>query len=190
MKTKRIGVNELRAIVKEAVLDFKKKSAAEKKEKTEKDKEKSEVKKESTIRVTSEQLQKMIQEAVDGKLEEMSGLVVPRPRPMEPEETSPTPKAGDKVRLASGKMASVADVDAARDMVFITLDGVKMIGLPMDYVSVVDSPSDEPADFASATPPEESEGERQGVLDKYLDRNFLAATTRDKLSKERNRPKN
>lgn len=177
MATKKISVEELRGIVKEAVQDWKAKkmSAAEKRKKTEKDKEKAEVKKESAgnIKITTEELKKMIQEAVKQKLSEEMEM---------PGET--VPKVGDKVKLASGKMATVADIDTERQMVFITKDGVKMIGVPMDYVSVAASEPEETG-LDATMPKDEGDEERLETIDKYLARPFLTAETRRKLEKER-----
>lgn len=165
---KKIGVNELRAIVKEAISDLKKKKAKP-------------VTESSTIKITMGQLRTMIREAVGKKLQEE--MEMPSAA-----AGSPTPKAGDKVQLASGKTATVADVDLGRQMVFITRDGIKMIGVPMDYVSVVDSDPEELADFSPSAPaPEEGKEERIAHLEKLLSRGLLTAPTRKKLEAELDR---
>lgn len=197
-EVKKIGISELRNIVKEAVADFKKKSASEKRLDIKKDKEKAAEKdklKESSpssqvVKVTMEQLQKMIKEAVDKRLSENEDLEAIKQQYKQdvsgPAAIEAMPSKGDKVRLASGKDAIVADVDMERNMVFITRDGVKMIGVPMDYVSVVGSGDDteEPADFVPTPGKNESPEERLATLEKYLSRPFLAADTRKKLSVE------
>lgn len=177
---KKIGIAELRTIVKEAVEDFQKKSAAQKKVDDKKNKEKGNLKESTTVKITTEQLRNMVKEAVQKKLKEsMENLGSDSPSP-----SSPTPKKGDKVLLASGKAATVAEVDPAKQMVFITIDGVKMIGVPMDYVSVADSSPDELANFAPTSAPPEKKEERVEQLKKMLSRGFLDKNTRRKLEAE------
>lgn len=175
---KKIGIAELRNIVKEAVEDFQKKSAAQKRIEDKKNKEKGNVKESATVKITTEQLRKMVKEAVEKKLkesmEDLGGASSP----------SPTPKKGDKVLLASGKAATVAEVDPAKQMVFITIDGVKMIGVPLDYVSIADSSPEEPANFAPVSSPPEKKEERVEHLKKMLSRGFLDKNTRRKLEAE------
>lgn len=109
-------------------------------------------------------------------------VVVPRPQmsASEPEVTgSRTPQEGDKVQLASGKEAWVAKVSG--DMVFVTIDGIKMVGVPSEYVSVLDDSSG----FNASSPAPEDDDTRAAHLDKLLDRPFMAKTTSQPLEKER-----
>lgn len=201
MVTKKINAEALRAIVKEAIVDHKKKkmSASDKRIKTEKDKEKSQAKKDENLNenvaLNSEQLRAYIKEAISKQISEMMAsdtsskpkVSVPRPpasmMPSEPEAEAPStsraPQEGDKVQLASGKEAWVAKVSG--DMVFVTLDGVKMVGVPMEYVSVLDDSSG----FEASRAPDESPESRKGTLDGYLDRLSIGKDTRSKLDAER-----
>jgi len=194
MTTKKIGIDELRAIIKEAIADHKEKkeSASDKRIKTTKDKEKSKEKK--SEKLSEIQLRNLVKESISKQISEMMAsdtakpkVVVPRPQmsmSSDDEVSSPSssmPKEGDKVQLASGKEAYVAKVSG--DMVFVTIDGIKMVAVPMDYVNVIaDDPSSE---FNAVKAPDESEDERAGTLDKYLDRPFLNKDTRNSLEKER-----
>lgn len=192
MTTKKISVNELRSIVKEAIASHKEKkeSASDKRIKTAKDKEKSNDK---DKKLSEAQLRSLVRESINNQISEMmasetagtSKVTVPRPSSAaqlfsgEEEGTSSNPKEGDKVQLASGKEAWVAKVSG--DMVFVTIDGIKMVGVPMDYVTVLDDSSG----FDAAKGRGETEGEREETLDGYLDRPFLNKDTRGSLEKER-----
>lgn len=171
MTTKKIGVNELKAIVKEAIAE-KRKSTAK-----------------PSSKVSESDLRTLVRESVSKQINEMMAsdtakpkVVVPRPQmsASEPETTgSRAPQEGDKVQLASGKEAWVAKVSG--DMVFVTIDGIKMVGVPSEYVSVLDDSSG----FNASAPAPEDDDTRAAHLDKLLDRPFMAKTTSQPLEKER-----
>lgn len=126
--TKKVSLEELKNMVREAVvlqLSKDKETSAERREKMKADKEKS-MKKENVQVVTFEQLRGMVKEAVNVRLAEHMGL-------------SDVPGEGDFVAF-QGQTGWVASVKG--DKVAVTRDGIKMHVLPVSAVKVLATAAD------------------------------------------------
>lgn len=150
MTVKKLTVENLRIMVKEAVAVQMEQAALERKQKIEADKAKKEktVKESKVVKVTAEQLKRLVKEAVEAKLKENMGMM--------------GPEIGDLVSF-NGKTGYVADVKPD-GTVAITRDGVKMSWVPGDAVQVMAS-SDELDELS----PEEMVSIDSGLDDGPLD---------------------
>lgn len=186
MTVKKLTVENLKAMVKEAVALQMKQSASERQAKIEADKKKSEEKKvneSKSVKVTLEQLRHLVKEAVQAKLKENfdGGAAI-----------------GDMVSF-NGKTAYVGDTKMGPDgsmMVGLTRDGLRMNWVPAAAVQVMAS-SDEldelsPEEMGSidsemgmglnADPGEDPQAEFDRVSGQ-LDSKLLAKPTRAALGK-------
>lgn len=122
MTVKKLTVNDLKKMVKEAVTLQMKQSAAERRQKMKDDKAKAnKVNENRTVKVTVEQLRSMVKEAVRARLKENMGM----------------PGVGDLVAF-KGRTGYVEDV-SPEGKVGVTRDGVRMEWLPVQAVQVLAS---------------------------------------------------
>lgn len=134
MTVKKLSVNDLKNMVKEAVALQMKQNAAERRQKIADDKAKAneKVNENRTVKITVEQLRSMVKEAVRARLNENMGM----------------PGVGDLVAF-KGRTGYVEDV-SPEGKVAVTRDGMRMEWLPVQAVQVLAS-ADE---LAELTPDE------------------------------------
>lgn len=124
MTVKKLTVNDLKTMVKEAVALQMKQSASERRKKIEDDKAKSAKNENKTVRVSVDQLRTMVKEAVAARLKENMDM----------------PGVGDLVAY-NGKTGYVEDV-SPDGKVAVTRDGMRMEWIPMQGVQVLATADD------------------------------------------------